>query len=103
MRKETRTPAQATFKGKKEIEPVFFTNKRKGQQRHSFKAQCHECKDFGHHASYCKKRNFCVYFKKSGHDVMECKNRPNKDRPQRSNMKAYQASIEDQNNEGIRR
>ncbi|CAL1362809.1 unnamed protein product [Linum trigynum] len=34
---------------------------------------CHHCRQPGHYQKYCKQRNFCVYCKKKGHIITECR------------------------------
>lgn len=48
---------------------VFLANRAKTRfNNHDLsKLQYHECKEYGHVVSHCKKRNVCVYGKQSGH------------------------------------
>ncbi|CAI0428933.1 unnamed protein product [Linum tenue] len=34
---------------------------------------CHHCHTAGHYQKFCRQRNFCVYCKKKGHIITECR------------------------------
>ncbi|XP_042487508.1 uncharacterized protein LOC122067733 isoform X2 [Macadamia integrifolia] len=96
LREETRLTTQTTLEQKKD-DVVFFTNKTKSKpsSRDFSHVQCYECKATGHTASHCKKRNFCVYYKKGGHIISECKVKPPRtftSSPRTVQPRAYQAS-----------
>ena len=56
--------------------------------------QCFECKEFGHIASHCKKRNYYVYCNKSGHIVTECRELQQKgSNRKKNNHHAYRAAM----------
>lgn len=54
--------------------------------------KCYKCKVFGHVASHCKKRNYCVYCKKSSHIVTKFQDLQQKGNNwKKNNHQAYQA------------
>lgn len=94
LREETRIVTQASLENKRDADAtVFFANKSKNKSfpRDFSKIQCHECKEYGHVASHCKKRNQCTYCKKTGHIISECRLKPQRNDKSKPNFRAYQA------------
>ncbi|GKV06591.1 hypothetical protein SLEP1_g18464 [Rubroshorea leprosula] len=95
LREKTRLSTQATL-DKGEAETAFVASKtlERTSQKDFSKVQCFECREFGHVASCCKKKNACVYCKQSGHiiiDYLELKQKGINSK-QKSNHRVYQAT-----------
>jgi len=94
IREETRINTLASMDSSYTIDAAMYTSKgtHKSYTQSSFQKsgpQCFECKEYGHIASHCKKRNICNYCKKLGHIIQECNRCPN---TRQSEDKAYQVS-----------
>lgn len=58
------------------------------------KVQYHECKEYGHVVSHCKKRHVCFYGKESGHISVNA-GTDLKNEQLKINFKAYKVSVEE--------
>ncbi|PIN07957.1 hypothetical protein CDL12_19469 [Handroanthus impetiginosus] len=53
--------------------------------------QCFQCKEYGHIAAHCRKRNIYNYCKKPGHIILDCPKCPNRRPP--TQQQAFQATV----------
>lgn len=70
LREETQIITQVVIEAKGTLPTAFATQRSKPKDQ--TKIQCFECKGYGHAASHCKKRNYYVYCRQTGHIVIEC-------------------------------
>ncbi|PIN04263.1 hypothetical protein CDL12_23198 [Handroanthus impetiginosus] len=92
LREETRLGTQSSMDASLSVSTALLASRSNSTSaRKTSLLQYFQCKEYGHIAAHCRKRNICNYCKKPGHIILDRPKRPNRRTP--TQQQAFQATV----------